>query len=174
MIYVFHALILFASIVMVKNIKKRMRNRSEKGKVLMKLKEDNLTMNMIGSLAFIMIVFSTSTFMETAGTGEQLSILEITQFVSTAMLSLAIGLTIFGRTSVTETGIIKNNNLVRWKDIESTEWTGFKKKTCKLILNYKVNDSKRTIILTVFNNEDEKEKLSSIMKKYRKFSKKKK
>jgi hypothetical protein len=156
------------------NIKNKIKNGKKKGQTLLKLSVDNKAINMISALIFGMLVLMGISMVESLRSENKIPTAEMMQYVSTIVLFSAVMLNTIGSTKITEGGILRSNTLIPWEDIKAIEWTGFNKKTCKLIVDYKIKESNRRIRLTVKDDKIEKEKVFALIKQYRKASKKKK
>lgn len=170
----YQGLLVFGVVVFFYNIKNKIVNRRERGKVLYKLLLDNRTMNIVSGAVILMLVMMGWALYGRHQAGEVITEIEFTQFLSTLVLFLAVSINSLSQTIITEGGIIKNNILIKWDSIKKIEWTGFNNKTCKLVIDY--NSPKRTSIVKITVKEDrtEKDMVTSLIKQYRKSSKKKK
>ncbi|SHJ45899.1 Protein of unknown function [Dethiosulfatibacter aminovorans DSM 17477] len=170
----YQLVLVFGTVMLVLNIKNKIKNAKNKGKTLLKFTADNRIMNMMSVLVFGMLALMGTSMVRNIQAGNEISTLELTQYVATMVLFVAVMLNTLGSTLLTEGGILKSNTLIKWEDIKSVEWIGFKKKTCKLIINYNVGGTMRSQRITVKDDKIEKEKAVSLIKQYRKASKKKK
>lgn len=170
----YQVLLVFGAAMMVLNIKNKIKNMRNKGATLLKFSVDNRIMNAISAVILGIMVLMGGSLVSNIQAGTEISTLESTQYVATMVLYIAVMLNAFGSSKIAENGILKNNTLIKWEDIKSVEWTGFNKKTCKLVINYNVGGSMRTQRITVKDDKIEKEKAVSLIKQYRKASKKKK
>ena len=170
----YQGLLLFGVIIFFYNIKNKIVNRRERGKVLYKLLLDNRTMNLVSVAVIMMLIMMGWALYGRHLAGEIITEIEITQFFATLVLFLAVSINSLSSTVITEAGIIKNNMLIRWEAIKKTEWTSFNNKSCKLVIDY--NSPKRASIVKITVKEDrtEKDMVTSLIKQYRKSSKKKK
>ena len=170
----YQGLLLFGVIIFFYNIKNKIVNRRERGKVLYTLLLDNRTMNLVSVVVIMMLIMMGYSLYGRHLAGTVITEIEITQFLATLVLFLAVSINSLSRTTITEAGIIKNNILIRWEAIKKIEWTSFNSKTCKLVLDY--NSPKRASIVKITVKEDrtEKDMVTSLIKQYRKSSKKKK
>jgi|LGVF01.2.fsa_nt_gb hypothetical protein len=170
----YQGVLVFAAFILVLNIKNKIKNAKNKGETLMKFSLDNRIMNMVSLMVFGLLALMGVSLVKSLQTGNEIPKLEMLQYVSTIVLFVAVTLNTFGNTQLTEGGILKSNTLIKWEDIISIEWTGFNKKTCKLLVSYKVSETTRRQKITVRDDKIEKEKAASLIKQYRKASKKKK
>jgi hypothetical protein len=170
----YQGVLVFAAFILVLNIKNKIKNSKNKGETLMKFSLDNRIMNMVSLMVFGLLALMGISLLKSLQTGNEIPKLEMIQYVSTIVLFVAVTLNTFGNTQLTEGGILKSNTLIKWEDIISIEWTGFNKKTCKLLVSYKVSETTRRQKITVKDDKIEKEKAASLIKQYRKASKKKK
>ena len=170
----YQVVLVFAVLILVMNIKNKIKNAKNKGETLMKFSLDNRIMNMVSALVFALLALMGTSLVKTLQAGNEIPSLEMLQYVSTIVLFLAVMLNTVGSSKITEGGILKSNTLIKWEDIKAIEWTGFNKKTCKLIISYKVSETTRRQKITVKDDKVEKEKAANLIKQYRKASKKKK
>ena len=170
----YQGVLIFGTVMLVLNIKNKIKNTRNKGETLLKFTADNRIMNMISVFVFGLLALMGISLVKNLQAGNEIPTLEMTQYVATMVLFVAVMLNTFGSTRLTEGGILKSNTLIKWEDIKSIEWTGFNKKTCKLIVNYDVGGTMRRQRITVKDDKIEKEKAASLIKQYRKASKKKK
>jgi hypothetical protein len=170
----YQGVLVFAAFILVLNIKNKIKNSKNKGETLMKFSLDNRIMNMVSLMVFGLLALMGISLLKSLQTGNEIPKLEMIQYVSTIVLFVAVTLNTFGNTQLTEGGILKSNTLIKWEDIISIEWTGFNKKTCKLLVSYKVSETTRRQKITVKDDKIEKEKAASLIKQYRKAAKKKK
>ncbi|MDP3386831.1 MAG: hypothetical protein Q8S24_06325 [Eubacteriales bacterium] len=170
----YQGLLLFGVVIFFYNIKNKIVNRRERGKVLYKLLLDNRNMNIVSVVVIMMLMMMGYALYGRHLAGEIITEIEITQFIATLVLFLAVSINSLSKTIITEAGIIKNNMLIRWEAIKKIEWTSFNSKTCKLVIDY--NSPKRASIIKITVKEDrtEKDMVTSLIKQYRKSSKKKK
>jgi hypothetical protein len=96
------------------------------------------------------------------------------QFSTTLVLFIAVAINALSRTAISEGGILKNNNLIKWDSIKNVEWTGFNGKTCKVMIGFQSKNRDSIVKLTVKDDRVEKEKVASLIKQYRKKTKKRK
>lgn len=170
----YQVVLVFGVVMLFLNIKNKISNAKNKGQTLLKFRVDNKIMNMISALVFGMLVLMGVSLVESFKTGNDIPKAEMLQYVSTIVLFAAVMLNTVGSTKITEGGILRSNTLIAWEDIKSIEWTGFNKKTCKLILEYNVKGTTRRTRITVKDDKIEKEKTAALIKQYRKAAKKKK
>lgn len=170
----YQVVLVFGVVMLFLNIKNKISNAKKKGQTLLKFRVDNKIMNMMSALVFGMLVLMGISLVENIQTGNEIPKAEMMQYVSTIVLFAAVMLNTVGSSKITEGGILRSNTLIAWEDIKSIEWTGFNKKTCKLILEYDVKGTIRRTKITVKDDKIEKEKTAALIKQYRKASKKKK
>jgi len=170
----YQGVLIFGVVMLVLNIKNKIKNARNKGQTLLKFTSDNKLMNMMSALVFGLLALMGVSLVKNLQAGNEIPSLEMLQYVATMVLFMAVMLNTFGSSQITEGGILKSNTLIKWEDIKSIEWTGFKKKTCKLIINYDVGGTMRRQRITVKDDKVEKEKAASLIKQYRKATKKKK
>ncbi len=174
MVVVYQLLLVFGVVVLFSNLKNKITNYREKGQVLYVLKMDNRMMNMLSGVVIAMIILMGYALYANISSGGEVQEIEIIQFAATVVLFGAVSINSLSKTVITETGIIKNNILIRWENIRKIEWTGFNKSTCTAVIDFTHKNKVTTVRLKVKEDREEKDKVTSLIKQYRKSSKKKK
>ncbi|MBN2285229.1 MAG: hypothetical protein JXQ26_07130 [Tissierellales bacterium] len=172
--YLYQFVLVIGVILFFINLKNKIVNKRERGAILYKLLVDNKWMNYFSIFIFSMLALMGVSFFMGIQAGNEIAQDQILQYVATIILYIAVSMNAVGGTVITEGGIIKNNMLIKWDSITRTEWTGFNGKTCKLIIHFGSGKGAKAMRITVSEDRTEKDKVTSLMKQYRKSSKKKK
>jgi len=170
----YQVLLLFGVIILFLNIKNKIVNHKEKGKVLYHLKIDNRIMKGLSGVVIAMILLMAYSLYSMTTTGQEVKQDDLMQFSATLVLFIAVAINALSRTAISEGGILKNNNLIKWDSIKNVEWTGFNGKTCKVMIGFQSKNRDSIVKLTVKDDRVEKEKVASLIKQYRKKTKKRK
>lgn len=170
----YQLLLVFGVVILILNVRNKIFNYKAKGKTLYKFMIDNKIMNITSGIVFAMLVLMGASIVTTYLAGNSVPGSELFQFFATVILFIAVGINSYGSTVITEAGIIKNNNLVKWELIKNVEWTGFNGKSCKLMIDYMSKKSMRTMRITVKEDKEEKNQVTALLKQYRKAAKKNK